>query len=420
MAQYNRGLHAQESLRIMSTMTLSLIIQEALPPSFLFFSNGLGSYPPPPLASTHRIFSSALHQRITLSMCRFYLSQAGPTHQKHGGGKLPPSSNRKHGATLLPPLHPSLAFITHYIVATTVIFLIHDAFFYQQSHSNDADEDIIITKRQDKVASFVFVYVIILFGARYVSSFAAGRLRQHAVLYELTWMCNYTLVMGFVCFGGLGNILSRFVNTNYYSRGDEIHTTYSILEWICKRRPTVATACCVGVSIDQILWYVDLAGRAITSEFPIGVTKYLTWKQTLWIDRLTCTHHLWTIPLYICGANGLDFNSYYLSVVIVTIQVLLSRWLTPHRIQLIECDADTKEGLNGTPEDPTRYRYLNVNLSHELWRDISFSFLQISKDDPPVLVYLFRLLWRWQVLNFLVFVGVLLPGSTLYFHHLQR
>jgi hypothetical protein len=35
-------------------------------------------------------------------------------------------------------------------------------------------------------------------------------------------------------------------------------------------------------------------------------------------------------------------------------------------------------------------------------------------------VYLFRLLWRWQVLNFLVFFGVLLPGSTLYFHHLQR
>jgi hypothetical protein len=34
-----------------------------------------------------------------------------------------------------------------------------------------------------------------------------------------------------------------------------------------------------------------------------------------------------------------------------------------------------------------------------------------------VWVYLFRLLWRWQVLNFLVFIGVLLPGSTLYFNY---
>lgn len=333
-------------------------------------------------------------------MCRFYLSQAGPTHQKHGGGKW--RTQHHANATLLPPLHPSLAFITHYSVATTTIFLIHDVFFDKQRYYNDED-----THRQDRVASFVLPYVILLFGARYISSFAAGRLRQHAVLYELTWMCNYTLVMGFVCFGGLGNILSRFNNTS-------LRTENYPLEWICQRRPLVATACCVGVSIDQVLWYVDLAGRAITSDFPIGVTKYLTWKQTLWIDRLTCTHHLWTIPLYVYGAGGLNLDSYYLSVVIVMIQVLLSRWLTPHWIQ-IACDDDIYE--EKILLDPTKYRYLNVNLSHELWRDISFSFLQISKDGPPVWVYLFRLLWRWQVLNFLVFIGVLLPGSTLYFNY---
>ena len=59
------------------------------------------------------------------------------------------------------------------------------------------------------------------------------------------------------------------------------------------------------------------------------------------------------------------------------------------------------------------YKYLNVNLSHELWKDITFDFLQIQYyDDPPVGVYLWRLLWRrWQVLNWIIFFAVLRPFS---------
>lgn len=297
---------------------------------------------------------------------------------------------------LLSPLRPFLAFVTHYFLSIASIFAVHDFFFYDNSIDLESQDT---TRRQDRVAGFTFVYVSILFTTRYLSSFFAGLIRQHAVLYELTWMCNSTLIMGFICFGGLGNI-SHYVDTN---------SKHQFTEWICRRRPLVVTACCVGVSIDQVLWYVDLFGRVITGNFPIGVAKYLTWKQTLWIDKLTCTHHLWTIPLFIYGAGcELNFASYVLSLYVVVVQVFLSRWLTPHHIQLESSVSHQK-----FRSDPAKYRYLNVNLSHELWRDISFSFLQISKDSPSCLIYLFRLLWRWQLLNLVVFVVVLLPLSVM-------
>ena len=49
-------------------------------------------------------------------------------------------------------------------------------------------------------------------------------------------------------------------------------------------------------------------------------------------------------------------------------------------------------------------RYLNVNLSYELWKDIQFSFLQINYDNPNIILYIFRLLWRWQLFNIIVFI----------------
>ena len=55
-------------------------------------------------------------------------------------------------------------------------------------------------------------------------------------------------------------------------------------------------------------------------------------------------------------------------------------------------------------DDEKLVKYLNVNLSHALWKDIQFAFLQISHDNPPAHIYLFRLLWRWQGFNALVFV----------------
>lgn len=147
------------------------------------------------------------------------------------------------------------------------------------------------------------------------------------------------------------------------------------LDWINQRPP--------------MLTYRPLFFSGFT-KFPIGVAKYITWPGTSFSTRITCTHHLWTIPLFISCAKGIHPATFPLSVVIVVTNVALSRWLTPFCI-------------------PTKY--LNVNLSYELWKDVKLDLLQINYDDPPLDVYLFRLLWRWALaFNFLVF-GVLYTVS---------
>ena len=137
----------------------------------------------------------------------------------------------------------------------------------------------------------------------------------------------------------------------------------------------------------------------------------LTWTQTLWVDKMTCTHHLWTIPLVLYGSGQpLTFDSYKLNVAIVATHVLLSRWLTSESIMIASKD-ESKEQLVHARQDPSKYRYLNVNLSHSLWKDIKLRFVQISRDDPGCFLYIFRLLLRWQVFNLMTFVLVLRPLS---------
>ena len=76
----------------------------------------------------------------------------------------------------------------------------------------------------------------------------------------------------------------------------------------------------------------------------------------------------------------------------------------------------------GSKDKPPQGKYLNVNLSHELWKDIKFELLQINYDDPPVFLYIFRLLWRWQGFNTMVF-GLLVVLGRLFFagdHHVCK
>lgn len=44
-------------------------------------------------------------------------------------------------------------------------------------------------------------------------------------------------------------------------------------------------------------WYVDCIGLLFFKKLPIGVMKYLFWKETPLSNKITCTHHLWFIPL---------------------------------------------------------------------------------------------------------------------------
>lgn len=351
-----------------------------------------------------------------------YLSQAGPYHPKHGGGdcnrvSVLDNSSRStkdrvavEDSCFLPPIHPLLALTIHYIIAITAIFFIHDNFLLgvvvadvelsQQQYESYGHS----TKRNDATITFLICYTILLFITRYISSYQAtfasssgGRkLRYYSVLYELTWLCNATLFVGCLSLGNATN------NSSY---------------WLLRRRPMVATAFCIAVSIDQVLWYVDTLGYIIYRTFPIGVMKYLTWEQTLWIDKFTCTHHLWTIPLFLYNSAKnnddavLTWRTLVLSYYVVVVHVLLSRWLTPNYISSSNQTVQRDEKNTYDNKDTNNYRYLNVNLAHELWQDITIPFLQISKDNPTCWVYLFRLLWRWQLFNTLVFIVFLYPLS---------
>ena len=63
---------------------------------------------------------------------------------------------------------------------------------------------------------------------------------------------------------------------------------------------------------------------------------------------------------------------------------------------------------NAKPVDVVVFqKYLNLNSSHELWKDIELGFLtRVNTDNPTAAQYLFRLIWRWCLLNVVVF-GVL-------------
>jgi hypothetical protein len=85
-------------------------------------------------------------------------------------------------------------------------------------------------------------------------------------------------------------------------------------------------------------------------------------------------------------------------VVLVT-NVLLSRWMTPLEI------AHGKQS-----------KYINANVAHELWKDIKLScpVHKVFDEKPRVAVYLFTLLWKWHVLNCLIFLVLYAPSIYIF------
>ena len=289
--------------------------------------------------------------------CLRWLSHSGSADRKHSQGWA----------------HPTVACLLHYFVVVPSTMAIHDAMIgrlhggrmNERALDTVCAEDGNPTKRAMFISNFFAWYAASLLLWRLVTIRAKlGPMHQRGVLYEYTWLCNSTLVM------------------------------VSIGLRTC--RPTLATSFCVAVSIDQLLWWVDLAGWTMSgfATFPIGVAKYLTWPNTSFATRITTAHHLWTIPLALYAVGGrLHWESYVLSVYVVTSHVLLSRWLTPFTIRGV---------CKNTDDEDTNHcdgKYLNVNLSHEVWKDINFGFVQIKRDNPSTGKYLFRLLLRWNLFN---------------------
>jgi len=293
-----------------------------------------------------------------------WLSQEGPNSSKH-----------------LSWYHPLAVFILHYLLNTVIITVLHDSFFIHLYPSGQENPSSEISEIQFRASIFLGFYLCSLILWRLVVEYNTnGPIYQKSVCYEATWLCNMTLFMG--CYG------------------------------LYTGRVLIAMAHVIAVSVDQLLWYVDLIGWSLSGfkNFPIGVAKYITWPNATFLTRMTCTHHLWTIPLLIYACDGITLVSYPFSAMIVVLNVLLSRFLIPLKISINW--KDHPRNISNKHQSETHAgdcKYLNVNLSHELWKDIKFSFLAINDDSPPCSVYLFRLLWRWQLFNGIIFFIFLLP-----------
>jgi hypothetical protein len=138
--------------------------------------------------------------------------------------------------------HPFVAVLLHYVVVVIVSCSMHDLLFlygsgwrYEEemdteecnSNRHDANGQFRTTNNNVAAAAAVCSWYFVIMQAFRLYSLE----HKQAVLYEMTWLCNVTLVMG-----PIG------------------------LYW---NRPIIASAHCIAVGIDQLLWYVDLLGYAL-------------------------------------------------------------------------------------------------------------------------------------------------------------
>lgn len=300
-----------------------------------------------------------------------WLAQEGPHATKHHGWA-----------------HPLAVLMIHYYLLLVVAFWVHDDVAVGFSFDNIFDWNMSIECQSWRQQTGYFLAGYALWLLIWRLFFCPSTVPRSSVLYDYTWLCNGTLVLG---------ALACFTN-----------------------RPVISTACCVTVGIDQLLWYVDLLGYLVSGKFPVGVAKYLAWPETTWITRVTCTHHLWTIPLLLTTSGGvIPFSALGLSFILMTLNVCLSRFMIPLEViapvsSTLLTVGSTNTNDTNNEEDKGQSKYLNVNLSHELWRDIKIELIQINYDNPPVFRYIFRLLWRWQGFNAMVFVVLVLLGRVFF------
>jgi hypothetical protein len=131
--------------------------------------------------------------------------------------------------------HPIAACILHYIIVLVSTTFVHDHVVMPLLSSREEGSlEFHDTKgppfvSRDQIATWLVLYVAASQMGR-ISCYPTA-LTRRAALYEFTWMCNSTLLLG-----------AWALYTN---------------------RPLMASAPCVAVSIDQVLWYADLSGWAL-------------------------------------------------------------------------------------------------------------------------------------------------------------
>lgn len=148
-----------------------------------------------------------------------FLSQSGPRAHKHSQSWV----------------HPITTFILHYFTITISTIYVHDFLITKRTTTTSTttttttinDHNKNNNDEQYSIAKFTFLYFCILLIYRILLS-KDNKIVQRGILYEGTWLCNSTLYMATV--------------------------------GLCTDRYILVLSYVVTVSIDQVLWYVDLTG----------------------------------------------------------------------------------------------------------------------------------------------------------------
>ena len=198
-------------------------------------------------------------------------------------------------------------------------------------------------------------------------------------------------------------------------------------------RPVLVGGALAVVATDQLLWYVDAAGRALLGRWPVGVASYLEARATP-LERATSLHHLWFMPALawalahgkeavaaadgrrLADAPGVPPGSWALSAGVTALLAVLARACTPFALRLARRAEDrggaaatkeaTKTGGQGQGgDDGAKVEYLNCNLSYAFWKDVPAPPLR-ALDHAPAWLYVPWIIVLCNALNVVPFLVV--------------
>lgn len=140
-----------------------------------------------------------------------FLAQEGPRAKKHTSSWI----------------HPLCTVILHYMIITASVFCVHDLAISEEKKNHIQDQ--ISSEKEiirEQISTFSFIYFLCVIIYRVIIN-RNKPIVQKGVFYEATWLCNNTM---FISALGL---------------------------WT--KRDIIVLGQVVAVSIDQVLWYVDLS-----------------------------------------------------------------------------------------------------------------------------------------------------------------
>lgn len=198
------------------------------------------------------------------------------------------------------------------------------------------------------------------------------------VFYEHCWACNFVMLVS--AYGMITN------------------------------SPLCTGMSCVIVAVDQMCWYIDLAGFVLTGKYHVGVAKYLSNPNISKMKKITAWHHIWFLPLMLYTLHWqLPQYSFTLGSIAASLTTLLARPSIPFYCL----------SLNRDESNNNKYKliYLNVNCPYAFWEDIPFSILHIFNHKAPYLYIPYLYLIANFLLNLpavLILTLILMPFNGNY------